>query len=104
MLSPSATGTQQWKFVFNRVFSRIKFRDNLSTYILDHLKMTKVAILHDGMDYGKGIADIVRDTLLSKGVEPVSYESLTPGEADYSAVLTSIASEAGNHLLWRLYC
>ena len=27
------------------------------------------------------------------GIEPVAYEALTPGEADYSAVLTAIASK-----------
>lgn len=96
MLSPSATGAQLTSE--NSVFNRVVFTDKIqgqssALYILDHLKMTKVAILHDGMDYGKGIADIVRDTLVSKGIEPVSYESLTPGEADYSAVLTSIASK-----------
>ncbi len=96
MLSPSATGAQLT--TENSVFNRVVFTDKIqgqssALYILDHLKFTKVAILHDGMDYGKGIADIVRDTLISKGIEPVSYESLTPGEADYSAVLTSIASK-----------
>lgn len=96
MLSPSATGALLTSD--NTVFNRVVFTDKIqgyssALYIADHLKLTKVAILHDGMDYGKGIADIVRDTLVEKGIEPVAYESLTPGEADYSAVLTSIASK-----------
>ena len=96
MLSPSATGAQLTSG--NTVFNRVVFTDKIqgyssALYIADQLKLTKVAILHDGMDYGKGIADIVRDTLIGKGIEPVAYESLTPGEADYSAVLTSIASK-----------
>ncbi len=96
LLSPSATGAQLTSD--NTVFNRVVFQDAdqgyfSALYILDDLKLTKIAILHDGMDYGKGIADIVRDTLQDKGIEPVAYESLTPGEADYSAVLTSIASK-----------
>jgi branched-chain amino acid transport system substrate-binding protein len=96
MLSPSATGALLTSD--NTVFNRVVFQDATqgkyaAEFIVNTLGYKNIAILHDGMDYGKGIADIVRDTLKEKGIEPVAYESITPGEADYSAVLTSIASK-----------
>lgn len=96
MLSPSATGALLTSD--NTVFNRVVFQDATqgkyaAEFIVNTLGYKNIAILHDGMDYGKGIADIVRDTLREKGIEPVAYESITPGEADYSAVLTSIASK-----------
>ncbi len=96
MLSPSATGADLTDG--NSIFNRIVFQDAAqgkfaAEFIVNNLGFKKVAVLHDGLDYGKGIADTVRDTLVSLGVEPVAYEAVTPGEADYSAVLTSIASK-----------
>jgi branched-chain amino acid transport system substrate-binding protein len=97
MLSPSATGANLTED--NAVFNRVVFQDAAqgkfaAEFIVNQLGLTKVAVLHDGLDYGKGIADVVRDTLISLGVEPVAYEALTPGEADYTAVLTAIASKS----------
>lgn len=96
MMSPSATGANLTED--NAVFNRIVFQDAAqgkfaAEFIVNNLGLTKIAVLHDGLDYGKGIADNVRDTLIAMGIEPVAYEALTPGEADYSAVLTSIASK-----------
>ncbi len=97
MLSPSATGANLTED--NAVFNRIVFQDATqgkfaAEFIVNDLGYKKIAVLHDGLDYGKGIADKVRDTLVDLGVEPVAYEALTPGEADYSAVLTAIASKS----------
>ncbi|MHC1771951.1 MAG: branched-chain amino acid ABC transporter substrate-binding protein [Flexilinea sp.] len=96
MLSASATGADLTED--NTVFNRIVFQDATqgkfaAEFIVNTLGYKNIAVLHDGLDYGKGIADTVRDTLVDMGIEPVAYEALTPGEADYSAVLTSIASK-----------
>ena len=96
MLSPSATGANLTEN--NAVFNRVVFQDAAqgkfaAEFMANTLGFTKIAVLHDGLDYGKGIADVVRDTLVGLGIEPVAYEALTPGEADYTAVLTSIASK-----------
>lgn len=96
MLSPSATGANLTED--NSVFNRIVFQDATqgkfaAEFIVNTLGLKKIAVLHDGLDYGKGIADTVKATLEGMGIEPVAYEALTPGEADYSAVLTAIASK-----------
>ncbi len=95
MMSPSATGAELT--VDNSVFNRLVFQDIAqgtfaAKFIMENLKLTKVAVIHDGGDYGKGIADTVVATLKDSGIEPVAYEAITAGEADYGAVLAAVAS------------
>ncbi|MBD3306390.1 ABC transporter substrate-binding protein [candidate division KSB3 bacterium] len=49
----------------------------------------KVAILHDNTTYAKGLAEEAK-ALLEGNVEIVFYDALTPGERDYTAILTKI--------------
>jgi len=60
-------------------------------FISTTLGLTKVAVLHDKQDYGKGFADFSVEALKSLGIETVIYEGITVGEEDYFAVLTKIA-------------
>jgi branched-chain amino acid transport system substrate-binding protein len=51
----------------------------------------KVAILHDNTTYAKGLADETKAILEEKeGIEIVFYDALTPGENDYTAILTKL--------------
>ncbi len=50
-----------------------------------------VAILHDNTTYSKGLADEAK-ALLEGNVEIVFYDALTPGERDYTAILTKLKS------------
>ncbi len=54
----------------------------------------KVALLHDKSSYAKGLADESRKALEKAGVEIVFYDALTPGERDYTAILTKLKSAA----------
>lgn len=96
MLSPSATradltgGDQD-------VFNRIPFTDDLqgqfaAEYLYNVLGVTKLAIMHDGDAYGKGVAERVSGVFAELGGEIVAVEAVTPGETDYSAVLTDVGA------------
>ena len=96
MLSPSATkadltdGPQD-------VFNRIPFTDDLqgqfaAEYLYNVLGVTKLAVMHDGDAYGKGVAERVQEVFMSLGGEVVAVEAVTPGETDYSAVLTDVGA------------
>ena len=96
MLSPSATmatltdGPQD-------VFNRIPFTDDLqgqfaAEYLYNVLGVTKLAVMHDGDAYGKGVAEKVQEVYMSLGGEVVAVEAITPGETDYSAALTDIGA------------
>ena len=96
MLSPSATradltmGDQD-------VFNRIPFTDDLqgqfaAEYLYNVLGITKLAVMHDGDAYGKGVAERVSGVFTGLGGVVVAVEALTPGETDYSAVLTDVGA------------
>ena len=98
MLSPSATNpplTQQGSTVFNR----IAFTDNMqgayaAKYLYEKLGIKKLAVMHDGTDYGKGLAEIVAAAFKEEGGEVVDEEAVTPGETDFTAVLSTVASKS----------
>lgn len=98
MLSPSATNpglTQQGSEVFNRVpFTDAKQGAAAADYIYNVLGFRKVAVLHDGEDYGKGLAEIMKDSFEALGGEVVEFMGITSKEADYTPVLTTIAAKS----------
>ncbi|MCK5735181.1 MAG: branched-chain amino acid ABC transporter substrate-binding protein, partial [Spirochaetaceae bacterium] len=59
-------------------------------FIVNTLKLKKIAVLHDKQDYGKGFADFTVLSLEALGVEIVLYEGITASAVDYSAILTKI--------------
>jgi len=61
-------------------------------YILDTLKLDKIALIHDKDTYGQGLVDALKKTLAERGVTPVLYEGLTRGERDFNALVTKIKS------------
>jgi len=97
MLSPSATNpglTQQGFKVFNRVpFTDAAQGDAAANFIYTELGIRKIAVLHDGEDYGKGLAQIVNDSFTALGGEVVEFMGITSKEADYTPVLTTIAAK-----------
>ncbi len=96
MLSPSATNPPLTE-MGSKVFNRIAFTDAIqgkfaATYLYEKLGVRKLAAMHDGSDYGKGLAEIVRDTFTSLGGEVVSFSAITPKENDYTAPLAAVAA------------
>ncbi len=60
-------------------------------FILNVLKLKKIAVLHDKGDYGKGFADYARQFLeQSRKATVVLFEGITPGAVDYTAVVQKI--------------
>ena len=48
--------------------------------------------MHDGGDYGQGLAKVVEENFIAMGGEVVAFEVSNPGESDYSAPLAAVAS------------
>jgi len=67
-----------------------------ANFILDDLKKTRIALVHDKDAYGKGLVDAVRVTLKARGVEPVLYEGLSKGERDFNALVTKIRASGAD--------
>ena len=59
-------------------------------FIVNRLKATTVAVLHDKDTYGQGLADAMRTAMHKLGVTEVLYEGLTRGEKDFNALVTKL--------------
>ena len=107
MMSPSATNpalTQDGSKVFNRlVFTDAAQGKFAAEYLFNTLGVKKLAAMHDGQAYGQGLAEVVRDEFTKLGGEVVSFDAITPGESDYSAVLADVASKAPEALYYGGY-
>ncbi|WP_376092979.1 branched-chain amino acid ABC transporter substrate-binding protein [Roseomonas sp. CCTCC AB2023176] len=61
-------------------------------YIAQNFQGKRVAILHDNSAYGKGLADETKKSLNAAGVTETLFTAYTPGERDYSAVVSRLRS------------
>ena len=52
-----------------------------------------IAILHDNTTYAKGLADEANGLLKKEEVNIVFFDALTPGEQDYTTILTKLKSK-----------
>ena len=82
---------------FENVFRVIGRDDQQGPYaagfMVNTLKAKKIAIIHDNTLYAKGLADATKAALEGKpGVQVVFFDAVTPGEKDFSAVLTKVKS------------
>lgn len=63
-------------------------------FVTEKLNAKRIAIMHDNQDYGKGVAEdtmkFLQPYIDSGQVEVVYYDAITPGESDYSAVVSQI--------------
>lgn len=97
MLSPSAS-LPELTTLGSAVFNRIVFTDArqgppAAEYLFNKLGVRKLAALHDGSDYGKGLAEAVVARFTELGGEVVVTEAITKGETDYTPVLSAVASK-----------
>src|SRR4051794_16257453 len=68
-------------------------------YIAQNYKNRKVAVLHDNSAYGKGLADETRKAMNAAGLKETLYTAYTPGEKDYSALVSRL-KQAGVDVIY----
>jgi len=107
MMSPSATNpplTQSGSKVFNRcVFTDAAQGKYAATFLYNTLKITKLAVMHDGQAYGQGLAQVVNDEFTKLGGTVVAFQAITPAESDYSAALADVASKSPQAIFYGGY-
>jgi branched-chain amino acid transport system substrate-binding protein len=64
-----------------------------AAYVLKNLKDKKVAVIHDKGAYGKGLADAFKAAINAGGITEALYDSVTPGEKDFSSLLTRLKAD-----------
>nr|WP_294518880.1 branched-chain amino acid ABC transporter substrate-binding protein [uncultured Rhodopila sp.] len=68
-------------------------------YLAKHFKGEKIAILNDNSAYGKGLADETAKALHAAGGKEVLATAYTPGEKDYSSLVSRL-KEAGVSVIY----
>lgn len=108
-MSPSATNpalTQSGDYPnFFRTIASDDAQARLEVdFALGKLKVSKIAVLHDKGDYGKGLAEFAKQFIEadSRG-EVVLYEGVTPGAVDYSAVVNKIKQSGAEAVIFGGY-
>ncbi len=88
---------------FFRTAPRDDEQGRMAARTIDRLGFKKVAILHDNTSYAKGLADEANALLKGQGAEVVFFDALTPGERDYTAILTKLKGASPDVVLFTGY-
>ncbi|KRC63048.1 branched-chain amino acid ABC transporter substrate-binding protein [Agromyces sp. Root81] len=64
---------------------------------------TNVAVVDDATSYSADLAEAFTEQATAAGLEVVAHETITPGENDYSAVATTLASQQPALVYWTGY-
>jgi len=104
-ISPSATnpGLREFANFFRTIGADDAQAPAQVKFVVEDLGLTKIAILHDKGDYGKGLADEARADLEARGIEPVLFDGITVGAVDYSATLNRVIAEGAEIIMWGGY-
>jgi branched-chain amino acid transport system substrate-binding protein len=87
--SAAAELTENGKLNVFRVCGRDDAQGKMvADYIAANRAGKKIAVIDDGTTWGRGVADAARRRLKELGVKLVLDETFTPGEADYSALVS----------------
>jgi branched-chain amino acid transport system substrate-binding protein len=94
MISPVSTNPALTDAGFSTIFRDCGRDDQQGAvdgnYILKHFPGKKIAVIHDNSTAGRGQAEQVKMTINQAGVKEVLFEAYTPGERDYSALVTKL--------------
>ncbi len=97
MITPSATAPaltdgKNYDYIFRAIGRDDQQGPAAGQFILQKIKPSTVAILHDKQSYGQGIATAVKNTLEQGGIKVAIFEGLNAGDSDASAVITKLKS------------
>jgi len=82
--------TQKGLKYFFRTSPRDDEQGRVAAETIASLGFSKVAILHDSTSYARGLADETRGLLEQDNKEIAFFGALTPGERDYSTILSRL--------------
>ena len=109
VMSPSATNpalTQSGDYPnFFRTIAPDDAQAQLDVdFATDKLGYTKIAVIHDKGDYGKGFAEFAKMFIEKSGkAEVVLFEGVTPGAVDYSAIVSKVKQSGAETVIFGGY-
>ena len=95
-VSPSATNPDITSSSCD-VCNRVALSDALqgavdANYVFSDLGLTKVAVVHDNSDYGKGVAVVFQNNITGLGAEVTGFEGVQVGDTDFRAMLARVGA------------
>jgi len=72
-------------------------------FVFNDLGLTKVAVMHDNSDYGKGLAEIFQNHIIELGGEVTNFEGVQVGDTDFRAALAKIGANAPEFIFFGGY-
>ncbi|MCW5236496.1 branched-chain amino acid ABC transporter substrate-binding protein [Verminephrobacter eiseniae] len=108
MVTPSATVPQitegkKRKFIFRTTGRDDQQGPAAARHIIAKVQPKKVAVLHDKLSYGQGLATTVKKVLDEAKVPVVLFEGINAGDSDYSAVITKIKAQGADFVYFGGY-
>jgi branched-chain amino acid transport system substrate-binding protein len=93
-ISPASTNPALTERGLSNIF-RLCGRDDqqgpaAAEFIAQRFPGKRIAIVHDNQAYSKGLADAMKAKLNALGIKEIFYDTVTPGERDYSAIVTKL--------------
>jgi branched-chain amino acid transport system substrate-binding protein len=107
LITPSATGvdlaSNGWK-VFHRALANDAAQGPADVDVLTKtIGAKKVDVIDDNSEYGKGLADIVRQGLPDAGATLGTSESIDPTSQDFSSTVTNIVGDSPDAVFYGGY-
>ncbi len=109
VISPSATSPEltfsgQYPNFFRTIAPDSAQAKLVADFTLQTLKLSKIVIIHDKGDYGKGFAEYAKKFIEGSGkAQVVLYEGVTPGAVDYSAIVQKIKYAGADAVIYGGY-
>lgn len=95
-ISPASTNpalTEDGDHTTFRVVGRDDWQgDVIAEFLTENYPDARVGIIHDRTAYGKGLADVVRESLAATGVTVARYQAIATGRSDYSGLVAELKS------------
>ena len=93
-ISPASTNprfTDEGKWNTFRVCGRDDQQGQVAgRWMAQNMRDRRIAILHDNSAYGRGLAEETKKALNAAGVQEALFSAYTPGERDYSAIVSRL--------------
>ncbi len=61
-------------------------------YLFSDLGLTRVAVVHDNSDYGKGVAEVFQNSITGLGGDVTGFEGVQVGDTDFRAMLARVGA------------
>lgn len=101
--APAVTDGKNYETIFRTIGRDDQQGPAAAKMIIEQIKPSKVAVLHDKQSYGQGIASAVKADLEKGGVEVVLFEGINAGDSDYSAVITKLKGSGADFVYYGGY-